>query len=1455
MNSKVTYRQQFTRCGKERCRKCREGEGHGPYWYAYWSEKGRTISKYIGTHLPVGIVPVQTQSVLVANEEQTPHNCETSSLPILRIYLLGQFKVEHQIDGEWQVIDNRKWHRRRVRALLGCLLSSPGRRLGREQVMDSLWPDLEVEIASNRLNGAVHELRQILEPNIARPAASQLLRLERDVLQLADQHSLWVDADAFEALLKEAYATDDMVEAEHLMEQAEALYKGSYLLEELYSEWATRRRDVLQRRWIGLLLNMARLRAQRGALSSAVELLDRLRTAEPTNETALQHLMIVLTHMDRRGEAIQTYRQYAEMLKREYESEPLLETRSLYEMLRQGHIPHMPQPDMARPGTTPGKEPNGKTGKAGSTNSAPLIDPKKAFPRPSFHISRHNRRPLVDRERERDTIRQIMLHVEGQSHKRDLQSEKPQTASRSNGHNTTGQFSHFILLQGEAGIGKTRLAEELSLEADKRNWAIAWSRAYEQEGTIPYRPWTELLRALLSTLIMPDDKKITGVPPFIHELAQRFHFRPERLGSLLPEWATSPQAVASHALPAMPHEQERLLLWESTLGLLNALSTIHPLLLVLDDLHWADESSIELLSYLTHHIHHQRILLIGTNRDKELAPTHKLRALVADLHREQKIVILNIEPLTQSQMGVLLSHLPQNLVQYIQMQAAGNPFFAEELARAVETNTTETCKAHPPLSPQEQTEQEGYSARQAPHRYRSLPEAIATVLDRRLNRLSSECQTLLSKAAILGGSFELNQLLPMAQEHSEDRVLDLLDEALNAGLLAEISSATDITYQFWHPLIVSHLYDRLSAARRALLHRKAAEAIKIAQSSQPQEKVAATIIYHLRRGHGDTHSIAHYAELAGNNAYTIAAYSEARYYYLLALHAQLGTPLHTIDRIASHTSIDLITSQPITAHLFSTIKEPHHFCRLLEFVAECCNILGDFEDARHLYEHMLCIRTSEYFQQHIATDHKDMEFQQKQEAQIQGLLWRAIGNTWKNTGEYEKAFACYQRGKDIMIKAGVTSGVAWACLHLQYSALLRLKGNTEEALEYLQASLQILEQVIASNPLTLTTINKALTTRTERALIGDPIELGNANELLGILETSTGQLTDALKRMRTALDIFERHERFSDIARTCGNLGAAYIMKGDLDSARIYLKRSYDMAERIGDLPNIAFVTINLGDVFNRSGNLLEAENWLRRSLSIAERVNDREHMSWCYSELARVQQDLGQLQDAAQSLYHAMRIGRAIKNIRCIHYAMICLGNLRTTSALLAHQIQSNEAAQPQRSPLCKLLLARARATLRHALHPVGLEAEVVIEGKLYLATVHFIDGDLATATEMAQHCLQEAREHETARIEGRTQRLLGCIKARQGLYQEAYTHFEQALAIFRESGMRIDYARVLYGYGTALLQSAISVSSQQDPEYQRGLDYLTEAGSIFTTSNASIDLLWLDKALATYAPHMVVS
>ena len=1432
MKSKVTYRQQYTRCGKQRCRKCKEGPGHGPYWYAYYSEGGRTISKYIGIHAPAElkatkselleplawptphtpVIPVSEEAASTGNvnpqrvEEPVQggrpnpvtQNEGTNGQPLLRIYVLGHFRIEQRNGDEWVPVTNRTWQRRRARALLGCLLSHNNRRMGREQAMEALWPALDIETAANRLNGAVHEVRQVLEPGISRPAASRMLRLERDMLMLADASLIWVDAEAFEKLLNKANTLTDTLQVEHVIEEALNLYSGDYLLEELYSEWSAPRREALRRSWMGLLLKLAELRAGRGALTSAIEPLDRLLANDATHETAVRRLMEILTQLDRRGEAFRVYQRLVETLRGEYESEPLPETTELYRALRQGTY-------QAPPTVAPTTELLTST-QSGEQQQPDVREPRQliTLPRPVLQLGRHNQSKLVGRGEEIDAIQRFLLAIEGLAQE---QRDKRKIA-------------HLLMLMGESGIGKTRLAEEVSFEADVRGWSVVWAHGYEQEGTIPYRPWAEIFRTLLKNVhpfllvqrleaqakrSAGDDASAAG------QTASTAQAKLTRLSSLVPELEVlqaHPSTRTKEALSPTP-EQERLHLWEAASAVLSILSQSAPLLVVLDDLHWTDDSSLALLAYVVRHMHHERVAIIATCRDVELTPGSNLSTLINDLKREQTVITLPVKPLTEVSIGSLVSHLPEHIVKGILLQAGGNPFFAEELARVSEAGQSGSIvEGKAQGAPEPDTAVTGSPAVVTP----ATPESIKAVLDRRLSRLSSDCQVLLGKAAVLGGSFALSQLTFLAgdQGANEEGIFDLLEEALRAGLLTEEGTGARITYHFWHPLIVSHLYERQSAARRAQLHRKAAQSLMQTYAGN-EEQAAAIITHHLIRGGSEAGQVARYAELAGNRAFSLYAYAEAEYYYRVAVDALT----HTIPE--------------------EVIDDPLHLASILERIAECNIVHGNFEETRSLYERVLKLRAL-----HCSRAGLGMS---AEEAQRQALIWWGIGKAWGENGNVEEAMRCYEAGKSVMVDAGVTHGAAWACLYVSLGNLNWRLGNNETARRYGQEALEMLEQIMQQTRPALPITSAELPTSTAMAMIGSPYELGRCHQTLGIVAATLGQFNEALEHLNRARAIFERHDQVTPLTLLYGNLAAVYAMKAEYDTASEYFQRALEMAERDSNLPAVSFVYGNLGETAARRGYLSEAAEQLRQSIALAEQINDPEQASWSHSVLASTLCDLGNMSEALSHIRRALKMGRSIKSVLCVGMALSALGEWRINRAIQVSQMHfiHADAQSGLRATDAYRLLTGAKLALQRALSLEGLNAEAAAEGRLTLASALFLLGEVETAQQVARQSLQEAEQHELLRVIARSQRLLGRILAVQGHDEEADRYIEQALEMFARHEMRLDYARALHGYGITLLQR----SAPGSDSYERGLRSLREAREIFAHCKATIDLEWVERIL----------
>jgi tetratricopeptide (TPR) repeat protein len=384
-----------------------------------------------------------------------------------------------------------------------------------------------------------------------------------------------------------------------------------------------------------------------------------------------------------------------------------------------------------------------------------------------------------------------------------------------------------------------------------------------------------------------------------------------------------------------------------------------------------------------------------------------------------------------------------------------------------------------------------------------------------------------------------------------------------------------------------------------------------------------------------------------------------------------------------------------------------------------------------------------------------------------------------------------------------------------------------------------------------------LHTRIERTLWGHPHELGFAHEQLGVNLVNIGPLSEACKHLHIAFSIYEQCGLLSDMVHVSGNLGAAYIMKGDHATAREFLDRSLELAERIGDLPNMTFVTSNLADVAHRSGDLLIAVEWFQRSLELAERIDDHDGLSWSNVELASVQCDLGQLTEAKRSLMRAISIGRTIKNPRCLLYALAGVGEMRIVEALQHCPSLADHPNHQHHSdhPICQRLLHRAKATLQHALSQDGLEIETFTNAQYLLATAFFLLGQVTEAQQLAQQTLRSALENETGLTVGRTYRLLGWILASQGLYQQAEHSVLEALNFLTRSDLRLEYARTLHCLGTILLRQEASWLSVQESKknamkhlslHPRAMNCLREAQQIFAECHAAVDLAWITPILA---------
>jgi predicted ATPase/DNA-binding SARP family transcriptional activator len=289
-NVHVTYSRQYRRCRKPSCAHCRaDSPGHGPYWFAYWREDGRLRSRYLGKLLPAGATPV----------ESTP---ETAPFA-LAVRTLGGFLVLR--DGKR--IDPARWRRKSVADLFTCLLSTHGHRLHREQVIDALWPGADADWASRELHRAIHALRALLS---APDRSAGVLRFDRDILALEPGGEDWLDADVFERQALLALRGEDRARCR----EALAIYGGSYLPDDPYSDWALPRREELRARYLEVVLHLAHLSGSAGDLGETEQCLRLALQHDSCQEGAAATLMGILAAGGRRIEALRVYQALAAAL-------------------------------------------------------------------------------------------------------------------------------------------------------------------------------------------------------------------------------------------------------------------------------------------------------------------------------------------------------------------------------------------------------------------------------------------------------------------------------------------------------------------------------------------------------------------------------------------------------------------------------------------------------------------------------------------------------------------------------------------------------------------------------------------------------------------------------------------------------------------------------------------------------------------------------------------------------------------------------------------------------------------------------------------------------------------------------------------------------------------------------------------------------------------------------------
>ncbi|MEX1006861.1 MAG: AAA family ATPase [Acidimicrobiia bacterium] len=398
-------------------------------------------------------------------------------------------------------------------------------------------------------------------------------------------------------------------------------------------------------------------------------------------------------------------------------------------------------------------------------------------------------------------------------------------------------YGGAVFVAGEPGIGKTRLVEEFTVRARRGGACVNWATCREDGGGPAFWPWVQVIRSCIEQ----------GCSC-------------ELDSSLVSRVADAQRLVETdEPLDELGGDQARFRLFDSMTTLLTHSCTASPMVVVVDDVHWADVPSVEFLRFFVPELRGVRLLLVSTYRDADVDPASDVGRLLWDAMRTSPR--LQIAGLCRDEVGALLSSTAgetasDELIDTVFTRSRGNPLFVAEFGRLLRTHTA--------IAPAEL----------------SVPEGIRAVMHDRLRRLSQPCRDLLAMAAVLGAHFNV-EVLAQSVGREQQEVLELLDEATRVRVTLPEDTRSAV-FRFSHALMRDAIYEDLPSARRIELHERAADALEVLGATD-DERIADLATHALRAADGTRAVWA--CERAGHQALTQLAYERAASYFRTALQS------------------------------------------------------------------------------------------------------------------------------------------------------------------------------------------------------------------------------------------------------------------------------------------------------------------------------------------------------------------------------------------------------------------------------------------------------------------------------------------------------------------------------------------------------------------------------------------
>jgi predicted ATPase/DNA-binding SARP family transcriptional activator len=1242
---------------------------------------------------------------------------------------------------------------------------------------------------------------QLLRQSLGGHDPSPILS-ERGWLTLNPEFAWDIDFERFELLVREASGGQTDLSA---LDAQGGVYRGEPLSEDRYEDWAVPVREAIQRDWQRVCTKAADLSRVEGSLEGAERWLTRQLDSDPLDEQALQSLLEVMAARGQRTEALRAFRRFEERLQTELEVEPAPETFELVERLKR-----------ERPAPVEPRRP--------ANQSAGLVDVVPRYPLPAPQ-------PYVGRE---DEVLQIMAELEGPAESR----------------------ASLMLIEAEAGMGKTRLLAEVASRSRAIQPVGAITLAggcYEQEGRLPYGP----IRDALADYVRMQPESILQ----------------DQLGDLMPELSrVLPELSArlpgsgsgSGQEPAIDSESQRLRLFWAIGQAFSRICEARPLLLILDDLHWADDSTLQLLHFLIRQTvgvsEEVRLLMVGTYRPEEIGPASLLNHLQTESKAGgpfgRRIQMIELSGLKEDQLNVLLnaqvgSTCSRQLLLQLNERTQGNPFFAQQMV-AVLRNESALQDGAGGLQLETITGPE-------------LPQAVREAITRRFRHLTAERREVLALSAFLGREFSYPSL-EMAWAGDEETLLGTLDYALQAALIQE----TPTGYTFRHPLLHEVLRESTSGARRGVLHRKVALALEESYGQEAGRHASEIAQHFVLAGPAYRDRAIPYFVQAGDTSAQAFAWEESLQYYKRALDlvAETSGAGETGPATLHKRVGDVFMAQAeyrLARAEFAAAREAsadeHQVVELWRKEGVALERYGDYQSALAAFDQAEteALKLGDLAEEVVPTIQlsraevhlrlgdwrtgdaiasKVLRLVKDANTATSAQAYHVLATAARQQGQLIKAQQLHVRSLEVSQEIGDQHGVAQAWSEL--ANLAALQGDLKRVEQCYREALLVLERIgdqegIAANWSVLGNAAGVRGSYVEaeeylrrsleiRQRIGDPGRIADCWNSLGMVAARRGELIEAEYRLQRGLNEPGQVAEQSR-AGTWGTQGLVAFGKGDYREADRLYRKSLEVQKERGDVYGYSMGLVGLGFVFQYRGELDQAEELFEQSLEIQKKLGGRLWAAYATYGLGEVAAERGDLEQAMQLCRAARRMARQLD-----------LQDLESLAALA----QSRVFLRVGRSRAPGTLIERAKDMAKEI-----KATKTSAEAALAMAEFRYLQGDLEEAGEAAQEAIGIAHESLLRREEGIARRVLAKIQKAAGLQQESLDNLRRSRRLLQEIEARLELARTEVALADAIESrdgEEEHVPSEVDPVALRA-----SAAKTFEEIGAALDREQLDRADGT--------